>query len=989
MAVIIGYAWLQALPLLWGPERFRYEGERAHFQGAQSWARQQDILYIDRLPLPLPVAPPSPLVPLWEKYALFDLLRENAPHELENFAAEEAPSYRSALARFYAAKYAFLRKQYDRTLEYLSGLNPTEFSPLLRQDMQFMEGYAAYAIGDKGKAIARLRPLTEKLGPFHDAANYYLGLIYYERGDWRSAAGHLEAVQTRAPYAQEAPLWLAYSLGKIPDLPRLKEWGERWRRQNPPPAHADTLWAFIAITLAQAQQCKAAEEYAALVESDPLVRLHLGICAYNQNRDTLALRLWEPLLNRRDSLSTWARYGYASALARLRRKEEALSILSGLSPSPTAPIPQSLWLSAQLAWDLRLPESGRSALLAYLQYPHLPKRQEALRFIAEFYAAEGKYKEALHTLDTLSGNELDEPRQRFWLMAGLDAFAEKRYGDAESLFTRAVHARGPHAAVALFWQAEALYRQGELRSAIEAYGRFLRHPNHKSTPYTEEARLAIAWAFLQLGQGEEALRYSEALRREAKNPLHSYATFISAGAYYLRKRYTEALSLYQSLIGSSLPQAQVRYYLAQTYIRLERYSEAEAVLAELNPTLAGADLGLYLRAEICALWLNRPSCTKAAAEQLLHHFPNSPKAPLALARLGLAQAELGEREAAIASLQRTLSDYPASPEAAKMALDGLRSLLPTDEYDKIYQSFMRQLPAGSETRLSFERERLRQLAENERWSTLEAEAAKAAAQYPALSGEALAWRALAVENLGDTSRALQLYQELTLYPEQRARAWERLARLHVSRGALQQALSAQDSLMRYLPTTGYLRVQGLLMWADLASALGKSDSARMVLSELLSDTLLNAFSRQRLLLSIASLWEKSEKPDSAISALHRAVEIDKNLLAAEALYHQARIFYALKRHDQARQAIYRLRDEMPQYVEPRAQAYLILARIFIDENKRKSANQLLESLIENAPNESIRKEARILKESIPPAPPDSPPPNQPKPKPKKKSKKPD
>lgn len=969
LALFFGVIWGQALPTLWLPELYRTQAEAAHFHGAQSWARQIDQLYLDRLPVAMPIAPPSPLVPLWEKYALFDLLRESAPDELEKYAEAQSPSYRSALARFYAAKYAFLRKKYDEALQYLAGLNPADFPAVIRQEMQFIEGYAAYATGDKGKALTRLRPLTEKLGPFHDAANYYVGLIYYERGDWRSAANHLEVVQTRVPYSQEAPLWLAYALAKIPDLPRLTQWGQRWRTQSPPPAYADTLWSFLAVTFAQAQQCDVAGQFADIIPENRLVRLHLGVCAYRQGQDTMALRLWEPLLAGEDSITFWAKYGYAVALVRLGRKEEALGVMRGIPPSRVSPAPEALWLTAQLAWDLRLVESGRNALQAYLAIPDLPRRHEALRYLGEFYAAEEKYAEALRLIDTLPPAQSTEPKQRFLLMAGFRAFADKDFVAAESLFAQAARIEGAHTALARFWQAEATYRRGDLKRAIETYSLFLKHPRHKETPYNEEARLAIAWAYLQLGQAEEALRFSEPLRREGSRSIRPYATFVSAGAHYLKKRYMDALVLYRELLGSALPQAQVRYHLAQTLIRLERYSEAESILEEVSPTAPGSDAALYLRAELCALWLNRPACTKAAAELLLKHFPSSPRAPLARARLGLAQAELGEKSAAIATLRQTLTEYPSVPEAAKLALDGLRTLLPPDEYDEVYQDFMRRLPPESETRLSFERERLRQLAEAERWSLLETEAAAVASRYPAIAGEALAWRALAVENLHDTVRALTLYQSLTQYAEQRPRAWERLARLYAARGELSQAWAAQDSLLRYLPSTGYLRVQGLLLWADLAAHFGKADSARHVLIALLSDTLLNAFSRQRLLIGIASLCEKSGLIDSALYYLRTAELVEKNLLAAEALYHQARLLYASKRYDEARAAIYRLRDELPQYIEARARAYLVLARIFIDENKRKSARQLLDSLIENAPTDDIRKEAQALKESIPTDPP--------------------
>lgn len=965
LALYVGLIWGQALPPFWGAEAFRTSAFPAHFYGAQSWARQQDLLYLDRLPLPFPTTAPSPLPPLWEKYALFDLLRESTPYEMERYAASENPSYRATLARFYAAKYAFLRKRYQEALTYLAGLNPSDFPGVLRQEMQFMEGYAAYATGDRSKAIARLRPLSEKLGPFHDAANYYLGLIYYERGDWRNAAQYLEAVQTRYPYAREAPLWLAYSLGRIPDLNRLRQWGERWRSQSPSPAAAETLWAYLAITFAQAQQCEAAASFAELVPGERLVRFYQGFCAYQVRQDTAALRLWEPLLSGTDSISRWAYYGYAAALTRLGRKEEAIGVLTRLPFSPTPPAAEALWLTAQLAWDLRLIESGKNALIAYLGLPAVPHRKEALRYLAEFYAAEEKYTEALRTLDTLTDPSFVEPRQRFWLMAGARAFAGRAYAEAESLFAQASRMEGPHTATALFWHAEARYRQGRLREAIEAYTVFLRHPRHKETPYTDEARLALAWTYLQLNAPEEALQYSEPLRREANRSIRPYATFLSAGAYYLKKRYTDALVLYRELLGSSLPQAQVRYYLAQVLLRLERYREAEAILSEVQPSQAGADAALYLRAEICALWLSRPACTREAAEVLLRMFPSSPRVPMATARLGLAYAELGEKEKAIVTLRRVLSEYPAFPEAARLALEGLRDLLAPLDYDAVYQGFLQKLPPESETRLSFERERLRHLAESERWSLLESEAALVGSRYPALAGEALFWRALAVENLRDTLKALQYYHELTTYPDQRSRAWEKLARLYVSQGKIADAFAAQDSFLRYLSATGYLRVQGLLTWAELAGALGKADSARAILQGLLSDTLLNPFSRQRLLMGIASLWEKTGNTDSALASYARAVPLEKNLLAAEALYHQARLLYEKKRYDESRAAIYRLRDDMPQYLEPRARAYLILARMFIDENKRKSARQLLDSLIENAPTEEIRQEARRLKESIP------------------------
>ncbi|MEN2992640.1 MAG: tetratricopeptide repeat protein [Bacteroidia bacterium] len=964
----------QQLPFLWGPEALHTQAELAGFHGARSWGRQQALLYSEALPMVVPQPPPSEIVPLWEKYAQFDLLRASAPAELRAYALAETPSYRSQLAQFYAAKYAFLRRAYGEVLDYLAGTQPQDFPPALRAEMQFMEGYAAYAQGDQGRALARLRPLTEKLGPFHDAANYYVGLIYYARGDWKAAAEYLQAVQTRPPYAQEAPLWLAYALAQAGDIEGLEAQAERWISLTPPPAHADTLWSFVAVTLAYHRRCASAERYAKLVEANRLVRFWLGWCAYQQRQDSLALQTWESLLGVQDSLTAWARYGCAQALIRLNQPEEALGMLRQIPPSMRPPAPEALWLSAQLSWQLRLWASGREALQSYQRLPGLPRQLEAQRWLAEFYAAERQYAEALRLLDSLRDPSLQEPRQRLRLLAGLQALYEKAYTEAESLFAQSARIGGPHSATALFWQAEALYRQGSLTKAIAAYQAFLRHPQSSQSAYFWEAQLALAWSHLQLHASEEALRISQLVRQKAPASYRPLASFIAAGALYLQKRYTEALGLYEQLLHSSLPSAQVRYHLAQTLARLERYGEAEQVLREVPPQAPGADAALYLRAELCALWLNRPGCTKEAAELLLRHFPASPKAPLARARLGLALAELGDKAAALQTLRQTLETATHLPEAVRLAMEGLRNLLSPAEFDTLYQNFLRRLPPTSEMRLSLERDRLAQLREAGQWASLRTEALRIRQAYPALEAEALLALGLACENLGDTAAALTSYQALAAFPDYALRAWEKLARIYQSQNRINEAWAAQESLLRWLPSAGPLRTEGLFVWAELAVALGRADTALEAFRVLIADPFLRPWYRQKALLTYALLQEKMGQSDSALFYLRQVQNLNKNELAAEALFHEARLLFAQGRLEEARRPIYRLRDELPDYTEARARAYLILAQIQIKEKKFKSVRPLLASLIENAPTEEIRRQAQALRDSLPPdtLPPDKP-----------------
>lgn len=957
--------WGQMLPPFWGPELFQQRAGQASWQGARSWERQSLLLYEERFPSPWLSLLPEHLPRLAAEEALYDLLRESTPPHLEAYARAEAPAARSRWALFYAARYAFLRRAYAAVLHFLGQLAPEELPLPLQEEMQYMRGYAAYATGEKERAATYFRPLSEKIGPFHDAANYYLGVIYVERGDWSGAVKHLSAVQVQSPYSQEAPLWLAYALIQIGDFTRLRQWSEIWSQQKSQPAHGDTLWPLIISALAKAGMCEEAYRYAEQIPTHSFARLWTGLCAYRQGKDSLALRLWEPLILSEDTLAAWAKYASAHALLRLGRGEEALGLLRGI-PRNSGVASAALWLQAQIAWQLRLPDSGIEALRAYLLIGESARRREALHWLAEMLAMREEYASAISLIDTIPQPVFQEAVARFRLLAGFKAFAEKDYERAESLFAEAQNPPNPHQDLARFWQAETRYRAGDIKRALPLYHTLLQARNNE---LAAEARLALSWAYLQLGLTDEVLRTVEPLRNHKK--LRSYAVFLTASALYLKKRYAEALPLYQQLLSSELPEAQVRFYLAQTLMRMEQYREAEEVLVKVVPNSPGADAALYLRAELCAIWLARPACTQEAALSLLRHFPNSPRAALARARLGLALIELGQKEEAQVQLHEVLEKHVHQPEAVRLALEGLRHILPPAEYDEVYRQLLSKLPPQSETRLSFERDRLKQLRESGRWQDLLREAAALAQQYPALAGEALFYQALAAENLADTGQAIVFYQRAAAYPEYASQSWEKLARLYQQQGRLEQALAAQDSLLQHLPSLGYARLQGVLTWCELAQALGRRDTILRILSQLLSDTLLGSLARQRVLLSAARFWELSQ-PDTALLLLRQAEKIEKNFLAAEAAYLQARLLYRLGRKEEARAAIYRLRDEMPQYLEPRAQAYLVLARIFIEENKRRSARQLLESLIANAPTESIRTEARQLLDSIPPELPPSP-----------------
>lgn len=971
----------QQLPARWSAEKYFWQSYELVEHGAFSAAHQLARAYLERVPSLLPQAPPSVLPGWWAQYALYDLLREGSAEALEAYAQAVYPAYRSDLARFHGLKYAFLRQKYEEVLAIGEALDYQSLPKGLQAEGHFMMGYAAFVQKKPDKALKHLRPLSEKLGPFHDPANLYLGILYYERGDYRQAASHLEAVQTKAPYAQAAPLWLAYCLAKLPDPMRLAQAAQRWQNLNPPPLYADTLWPFVAMSLAQAGLCGAADS---LKVPHPLAKLWIGICWNESGEYARAVASWDSLSDREDSLGGWAALGLANAFTKQNRLEEALIWAKAAAIRPGPPRTLSLELLGFLAWKLQNPDVGISALSALLKENLPPQKAQTIRlYLAYFYILDKNYDEALKVLGSDTSEPFVSARQQALLLKGFTYLRQEAWKAAQEAFMEAAAQNGALTLSALLWSAEAAYRLGQYPQAEAQYKHFLQHPGSANHPQKEEAQLFLAWTLLRQNKAEEALKLLTPLKKAHKSTDEKgqQIRFLLASAYFLQKKYQEAIPLLEELLRADPSQTRARYYLALSFMRLERYRQADSILQAGSPSEAGADELLILRAKLCSEWLSRPSCTRETAQLLIRHHPNSLLRPLAEVYLGISLAEEGNRQEAILHLKSVLQKYPDHTEAAQMALEALRSLLSPTEYDQVYADFVSRLPAESTTRLALEQQRLEALAAQERWDKLRTEAKKLQQLYPHF-GPAQWWAAYSAEMQKDTAEALASYQTLINDPTYGLQALERLVRLNEAQNAYPTAIAWQETLLTRLPPQNLPYKQAIIRWAELNLAANQPQKARQALLDLSADSLLPAFVRQQALLQLALSEEKTGDLAKAIDYLREATRLEKNLWAAEALYHTARLLHQEGRFNEAREAIYMLRDQYVAYPTPRAASYLILARIFIAENKRTSAKKLLENLIETAPTVQIKQEAQALLESLPPPPP--PPKEEPK---KKKSKK--
>ena len=279
----------------------------------------------------------------------------------------------------------------------------------------------------------------------------------------------------------------------------------------------------------------------------------LGTVQLEQGRRQQALESFSQALNiRPDDITTIVQY--IGALAQSGRRDDALQVArSSLALAQTDPRFVSVWLDleGQIGDKDRALEE-RLAIEDARPDDRLNKKR-----IIGLLTSMGRLEEARTRLDAERASEDDLGLVRL---------------DAE-------------------WHAA----QNDLDAARNVYVDYiitLGTDLDEPTPYINYGQFLISQR--DFNRGLEALRQA----RRYQDPEAPIADAILAAQLFELERFAEAAEIYEGLIATSGTPDQVRLRLAETLLRIERFEDAEAALAEISEDLAENLTVQLLRADI-------------------------------------------------------------------------------------------------------------------------------------------------------------------------------------------------------------------------------------------------------------------------------------------------------------------------------------------------------------------------------------------------------
>ncbi|MCC6185987.1 MAG: tetratricopeptide repeat protein, partial [Chitinophagaceae bacterium] len=832
------------------------------------------------------------------------------------------------------------------------------------------------------KLMVSIKDLDSK---YADNAHYYFGLLAYNEADYKTALESFERIESKNEYKTVVPYYIAeilYFDGKKDKALAKALAAIKSPEQN---YYHNELHLLAAQCYFEKNDYKTAIPYfefyytnVSKIRKQDLFKM--GYCYYQTEQWKKAVEPFQQLSVVQDELGQNAMYLLGDCFLKLddpKGAKNAFAICSEMKFNPQLVEP-SLLLSGKLAFQLGYASEG-NALLSKLnnEYPNSQFRSEAANVLSAQLLKAGAYAEAYQMLQESNSASM-ELKQKINYGFALQNIQKNNWGEAEKLLNQSLsnNSNQSYEAAAYFWKAEIDYRNNKFAEAINNGKQFLAKntvenasisPN--ATP--QNALLTMGYAALNAQQFSEARQYFA--QAQSKQNLQQYspelaadATLREADAAFLDKDYAKASELYTKSIALKGNDGDYALFQKSTLLGLQGRSAEQAdlllqIVSQKSPESkykyeAHYALGdLHLDANKYEDAINHfQKITDANAKHL---------ASKSLMKIAFAYQEADNNTKAIETYKSVISRYPNS-EQRNSALDALKNLYVSTNQPNAYVQLLKDnnLNASSSSDLDsvFYAAAEGQFANKNYVQSIEA-MRNYLSQYPQgiFKTKATFYKSESHYQQKQYDSALIGYDLVLGEP------WSDFTEPSALKASgIAMAQSNYIAAEKYF---GILRSNAIglsnLTMAYKGLMLAAKNQNNYISSSKIADTLLSlpelpeAIKQEALLVKAHAALDATEY--KVAGAYFGQVRDAKNIeIAAEANYNLAALLLIDGKLKEAETATNQVIAQTSASNYWNTKAYILMADVFVAQKDFFNAKATLQSLVKNAKNESLKKEAQ-------------------------------
>ena len=285
-------------------------------------------------------------------------------------------------------------------------------------------------------------------------------------------------------------------------------------------------------------------------------------------------------------------------------------------------------------------------------------------------------------------------------------------------------------------------------------------------PQPEELLTAASQAFHN-GFSDVTIRYCEDfVEHFPDNQKIGDIKFLLGQSYYLKNRYSEALTVFQSLLTQSDNQDGINFWVGECFLKLKQNNQAKDQYQKVIHDFAASTYAVSAMYSLGWVYLEEQDfkSAKKTFEQIVKQFPTNPLAEDAWLKASEAALNANDWSSAVDLLKRYLSAYPQSTHQEEVYFNLGESLYNIANYAQAFDAYQKtvQIAKQPSIKLSSYIGQLWSLSKLNRFNDIAnvAKAAIALAKQEQLSSDDLlsALGSIYFE-VGDFDQALASYEQ--------------------------------------------------------------------------------------------------------------------------------------------------------------------------------------------------------------------------------------
>ncbi len=931
-------------------------------------------------------------------YHSLSVLKANLPggkdSALSAMEATANPAYKQRMG-FALAQYYFQQGENTKAIPlYESSGNGGNLDDKEMADGKFELAYCYFGEKQFNKAEVLFAAIKEqKDGKYYLAANYYYGLIEYNKNKYKEALVSFDRVKDAAEYKSYVPYYIAeifYFMGSRDKALALAVSLVKGREKS---FYHKELHLLAAQCLFEAQKYKEAQPYfkyyydnADKIRKQDLYEM--AYCDYKVEEWVSAIEKFKLLNGASDSLGQTAMYLLGDCYMRTNDKESARNAF-GLCADMTYNKGQqeaAMILYARISYETGYNDDALRQLNTLIKsFPSSQYKDEANTLLSGLLVKTNNYDEALRHLQEVSRKEDD-----YWQVYQKANFGyaveEFRKGDKESAlkyFSQSLEhpVNAEYTNAAYFWKGEIAYHQRRYNEAISFSEEFINKMGRKKSvshisplATVQHAYLNMGYAAMELQNFHAAQEYFGKAQEQSSDAYSGKVALVrEADAVFMQKNYAKAIGLYEKIIAEDDADADyARYQKSILLGLLGKQSEKIALLQSLVSKRPPSAYANFARYEIALAFLEADKYPQALTylRALTDSIRDKSFAPKAWMKRGFIYQQTDDVPQAIEAYKQVVVNYPASEDRLP-ALEALKSLYIQSNQPGAYAKLLKDnnLPSAESSSI----DSTYYAAAETQYANGKVESARDAFSsylktYPngIFAVKAYYYRAECYFQLKNFKDAKADYKEILDGP------WNEFSENSARRSAIiaydekdfatafdhyrQLGENTTDNQMKELAFNGMVKsgfyaakYKEVALYADSLVAM------QGVSAETANDA---------LYFKARSIQRFDSVSDEAID-IYKQLSGNKNGdIAAESRYHIAEILYIQGKLKDAEEAANRSIKASSGYDYWIARSYLLLTDILVKQKDYFNAKALLQSMVKHTKITEVKQEATRKLEEV-------------------------